>query len=188
MSALREEDGPRAAGTRAIPGEASGPDVRAFMRAWATGVAVVTGTLGGEPAGCTVNAFLSVSLRPPLLLVSLADGSRTLAAVAGHGAFGINVLGWDQRQLAGRFAGGAARHADRFAGTPWRMRAGAPVLEGAVAACVCVRERLIGAADHTLVLGRPVWTDAGVAAEPGAPVVYHGNRYQPLPSSAGAVP
>ncbi|MFG3259916.1 flavin reductase family protein [Streptomyces sp. NPDC048172] len=175
MSAVREE--------AAAPG-----DVRGFMRAWATGVAVVTSTLDGEPAGCTVNAFLSVSLRPPLLLVSLANGSRTLAAVHAHGAFGINVLGWDQRRLAARFAGGAAHHADRFAGLAWRPHAGVPVLEGAVAACVCVRERLIGAADHTLVLGRPVWTDAGTPAEPGAPVVYHGNRYQPLAPSTRAVP
>ncbi|MFD9697625.1 flavin reductase family protein [Lentzea sp. NPDC059081] len=128
----------------------TGPALRRFMRRWPGGVAVVTSAAGTEPVGCTVSAFLSVSLRPPLVLVSLAEGSRTLAAVERQGRFGVNVLAAAQSDLATRFA---APTCDRFSDVPYHWEHGVPVLEDTVAGAVCLVDRIVAAADHALVLG-----------------------------------
>ncbi|HTI23526.1 MAG TPA: flavin reductase family protein [Kutzneria sp.] len=140
----------------------TGADFRAFMRAWPTGVAVVTSTAGPEPVGCTVNTFTSVSLCPPLLLISLARHSGTLAAITRRESFGVNVIGFADRQLATRFATGG----DRFAGVSWRARLGIPVLDAAMAAVVCDVHQVVEVADHVLVIGRPRWCDRRDGGDP----------------------
>ncbi|WFE58739.1 flavin reductase family protein [Micromonospora sp. WMMD712] len=156
---------------RVVP--VGGPELREFMRNWATGVAVVTSRAAGHPVGCTVNAFTSVSLRPPLLLVSLARTSRTLAAITAEGGFAVNLLGRRQRALADRFATGVVE--DRFAGVAYRALDGMPLLDGAMAAAVCAVTQLIAAADHVLVLGAPYWCEATGDADPA---VFLGGRYR----------
>src|SRR5687768_5147582 len=101
---------------------------RDLMAGWPTGVAVVTGADGTRPLGCTVTALASVSVDPPLLLVSLATTSRTLAAVRRTGRFGVCVLAAAQRHLARAFAAGEPTA--RFAGVPFRWTLGVPVLHG----------------------------------------------------------
>ncbi|MFC0842333.1 flavin reductase family protein [Streptomyces noboritoensis] len=123
-----------------------------FMRTWATGITVVTSRRHGRSVGCTVTAFTSVSLRPALLLVSLADDSRTLATLRARGAFGVNVLAGDQTALATHFA---TAPGDRFATVPHHLIDGVPLLDAALATAVCRVERTWPVADHTLVLGRP---------------------------------
>lgn len=138
------------------------------MAAWPTGVAVVTGAEDARPVGCTVTALASVSVDPPLLLVSLAARSRTLAAVESTGRFGICVLSAAQRHLARVFAAGDPTA--RFAGVPYRVMLGVPVLHGAANGAVCEIRDTIAVADHVLVLGSPLWQ----AGDPGVePVVWH---------------
>jgi 3-hydroxy-9,10-secoandrosta-1,3,5(10)-triene-9,17-dione monooxygenase reductase component len=153
----------------------TGPTFRHFMCSWATGVAVVTSSLGQRPVGCTVNAFTSVSLHPPLGLVSLSERSRTLAAISACDAFGLNLLAWRQCHLARQFATATD---DRFAGVPFRLEHGVPVIEGAMAAAVFTLERVIVAADHVLVLGRPRWCDCDDRPDP---MIFFNGRYQALP-------
>ncbi|MFE0521128.1 flavin reductase family protein [Streptomyces sp. NPDC058954] len=123
-----------------------------FMRTWATGITVVTSRRQGRSVGCTVTAFTSVSLQPALLLVCLADGSRTLATLRARGVFAVNVLGGDQTALAGHFA---TAPGDRFATVPHHLVDGVPLLDAALATAVCRVEHAWPVADHTLVLGRP---------------------------------
>ncbi|MGC4806510.1 flavin reductase family protein [Micromonospora sp. DT233] len=150
-----------------------GAELREFMRNWATGVAVVTSRLAGRPVGCTVNAFTSVSLRPPLLLVSLARTSHTLAAITAEDGFAVNLLQRRQRGLADRFASGAAE--DRFAGVAHHTVDGLPLIDGAMAVAVCAVTQLVAAADHVLVLGSPYWCQAGDDADPA---IFFGGRYR----------
>ncbi|GLH96335.1 flavin reductase [Phytohabitans aurantiacus] len=141
---------------------------RDLMAGWPTGVAVVTGADGARPLGCTVTALASVSADPPLLLVSLAARSRTLAAVERSGRFGICVLSTAQRRLARAFASGEP--AARFAGVPHRWTHGVPLLPGAVTGAVCAVRDTIAVADHVLVFGGPLWQ----AGDPGAePVIWY---------------
>ena len=130
-------------------------DFRHLMSSWATGVAVVTCSKGAKPAGCTVNALTSVSLHPPRLLISLAEGSRTLAAIV-HGArFGLNVLSSPGGELAARFSRGTDQ--ERFAGTRYAWVLGVPLLDDVVTSAVCVVDRYVTVADHVLVIAEPVW-------------------------------
>jgi flavin reductase (DIM6/NTAB) family NADH-FMN oxidoreductase RutF len=160
---------------RQDPATVTGPALRRFMRRWATGVAVVTTTAQDRPTGCTANSFTSVSLTPPLVLVSLAQQSRTLASIMRHGAFGVCLLGRRQRGLADRFA--SAPPEDRFTGVAHRTVDGVPVLTDAMAAMACRVEHTIAAADHVLVLGRPTWCDCDGSPDP---IVHFGSHYQSL--------
>jgi flavin reductase (DIM6/NTAB) family NADH-FMN oxidoreductase RutF len=157
---------------------ATGPALREFMRRWPGGIAVVTGAAAeADPVGCTVNAFISVSLRPPTLLVSLAKGSRTLAAIARHGRFCVNVLAAGQRGLVARFSGPG----DRFAGVAFHWEHEVPVLDGVAAAAVCAVTRIVPAADHAMVLGTPRWSRQNEASYP---IVYFAGAYYTLSHEA----
>jgi flavin reductase (DIM6/NTAB) family NADH-FMN oxidoreductase RutF len=133
---------------------ATGPQLRRLMRRWATGAAVVTSRAADEPIGCTVNALTSVSLDPPILLISLSRDSHTLTGILRHGRFGLSLLAWRQRRLATQFA---ATGTDRFSGVPYRLVHDVPVLDDSAAAAVCTVDRVVPVADHMLLLGSPLW-------------------------------
>src|SRR6202000_2539170 len=85
--------------------QVSPADLREAMGLFATGVTVVTSVgADGEPVGTTANAVTSLSLDPPLVLVCFDLKSATLAAIRGHRAFAVNVLGQRQHQLSTNFA------------------------------------------------------------------------------------
>jgi flavin reductase (DIM6/NTAB) family NADH-FMN oxidoreductase RutF len=130
-------------------------DFREFMRRWPTGVAVVTTAGPSGPVGCTVNALMSLSVEPPLLLVSLGEDSRTLEAIRRTDLFGASILAAAQAELSERFANCARE--ERFTGLELRVEHGVPLLAGAAAQMVCTVQQLEQIADHVLVVGAPVW-------------------------------
>jgi flavin reductase (DIM6/NTAB) family NADH-FMN oxidoreductase RutF len=143
-------------------------DFRQFMRHWPTGVAVVTTAGPSGPLGCTVIALMSLSVEPPLLVVSLGEDSRTLAAIRGTDLFGASILAAAQRELSERFASCARE--ERFTGVVLRVEHGIPLLAGAAAQMVCAVQQLEQIADHVLVVGAPVWQSV---ARGRAPLVSH---------------
>jgi flavin reductase (DIM6/NTAB) family NADH-FMN oxidoreductase RutF len=135
------------------------PDVTAdqfrdAMGRWPTGVAVVTTAAEDLPAGCTVNAMTTVSLTPPLLVVSLAAGSWTLTAIQAHGRFGVNVLPASRSELGQRFA--MSSREERFRGVDFAWVLAVPLLSDVLVRGVCTVERQLAVADHVLVIGRTV--------------------------------
>ncbi|MET8944503.1 flavin reductase family protein [Streptomyces sp. NPDC004542] len=138
-----------------------------------TGVAVVTASGPDGPAGCTVNAVMSLSLRPPALLVSLSTASRTLDQVLTSGSFAVNVLPWSARHLARQFATGTA--AQRFTGVSWQPQHGVPVLTAASVAAVCDVSSSVRVFDHTLVAGAVTWTRTD---DRPPTVLFAGGQYQ----------
>ena len=78
----------------------SDPEARRALRdafgAFMTGVTVVTTMVDGKPLGFTANSFSSVSLVPPLLLVSIARSSGSFAAFTAAKGFAVNILAEDQ--------------------------------------------------------------------------------------------
>lgn len=130
-------------------------DFRQLMSCWSTGVAVVTSSADGEPVGCTVNAITSVSLDPPSLLVGLAAGGRTLAAIQQCGRLAVNLLPARRVDLAQRFSRG--EQVARFAEVPFRWIEDVPVLAEVFTAAVCETQRFLEVADHVLVVAEPVW-------------------------------
>jgi flavin reductase (DIM6/NTAB) family NADH-FMN oxidoreductase RutF len=66
---------------------------------FASGVPVVTAIGNGKTHGMTANAFVSVSLNPPLVLVSLDNRSKIHRILSGASRYGVSVLAEDQREL-----------------------------------------------------------------------------------------
>lgn len=133
-------------------------DPRHFRRTlgrFATGVTVVTVARPEGPHGMTANAFLSVSLDPPLVLVSVDRRARMHAYLAEAIRYGVSILARDQEIAARHFAGKPQPGFDPV----FRWVAGVPLLEGAVAQLVCDVWERVPAGDHTLVLGRVRWLD-----------------------------
>ncbi|MFK0042827.1 flavin reductase family protein [Streptomyces sp. NPDC090741] len=139
---------------------------RKVFGSFPTPVAIVTALgEGGEPTGFTCNAFSAVSAAPPLLLLCVGKGSRTLPAILASGVFAMNFVAHRGRDKALTFAGKAACKFDEVA---WRRGlAGVPVLtEDAVAYAGCTLVETVEAGDHLLLIGRidESETFAGAAA------------------------
>jgi flavin reductase (DIM6/NTAB) family NADH-FMN oxidoreductase RutF len=123
---------------------------RSAMGNVAAAVSVVTTVHDGAPHGTTVSAFASLSMDPPMLLVSLDNRSKLLAKLHVGSLVGVNVLAAHQEHVAMRFAG---RGDDKFLDVPWQIENGAPALTERHAWVALRVARLVVAGDHTLVLG-----------------------------------
>lgn len=145
---------------------------RSTMGKFATGVCVVSYTLGGQPAGLTANAFVSVSLDPPLVLVSVRNQSRFLTGVSVGDRYAVNVLAHDQHRVSDHFGG----RPDGVRPCGFRQGHGAPVIDDCLASIVARIVDLHPAGDHTLVIGQVEHLEERSAA----PLVYFGGRYARL--------
>ncbi|MEU4095559.1 flavin reductase family protein [Streptomyces sp. NPDC026673] len=135
----------------------------------------------GEDVGMTATAFVSVSLEPPLVMVSLREGSRMDDLLERRSRWAVSVLSESQRHIAGRFAM-RGRISDRllFEDVPYYRGevSGAPILGGGLAVLECETEQRVAAGDHTLVIARVL--TARVPSADGAPLVYFRGRYRHL--------
>ncbi|WP_282697604.1 flavin reductase family protein [Streptomyces sp. CC208A] len=164
----------------------SADEFRAAMSRLAAGVVLVTAHdpddgPRGEDVGMTATAFLSVSLDPPLVLVSLRNGSRMDDLLEEVPVWAVSVLAESQRHVAGRFAM-KGRISDRllFADVPYTRgeESGAPLIGGALATLECRTESRVVAGDHTLVIGRVL--TVGLPSPDGGPLTYFRGRYRRL--------
>jgi 4-hydroxyphenylacetate 3-hydroxylase, reductase component len=155
-----------------MDGVAGSNALREALGRFATGVTVVTcRSADGGLVGLTANSFNSVSLDPPLVLWSLSKRARSLEAFRSSTHFGVNVLAWDQVEIARRFASPVA---DRFAGLRFHEGEGrVPLLDGCVARFVCVTHHQYEGGDHLIFLGRV----HACSAEAKPALVYYGSRY-----------
>ena len=126
---------------------------RAALGSFATGVTVITTRASdGTPVGLTVNSFNSVSLDPPLLLVSIAKTSSNYATFAAAKGFAVNILAEGQKDVSNTFARPVE---DRFATVKWQPGPhGAPVLADVSAWFDCSLHQMIEAGDHAILIGR----------------------------------
>lgn len=154
-------------------------DPRAFrdtLSRFPTGVAVVTASGEQGPAGLTTNAFSSLSLAPPLVLVCFDRDSRTLAIVRESRRFAVNILRTGQEDLARLFAG-KAPHPEKFAAVTHTADHGVPVLDDALAWLVCELEAMHPGGDHEIGVGAVTALGGDPAGEP---LVFHGGRFRGL--------
>jgi flavin reductase (DIM6/NTAB) family NADH-FMN oxidoreductase RutF len=149
--------------------------LRSLMARWPTGVAVVTSRDGDAPRGATTNAFTSLSLDPPLVLVCLDRRSHTLAAIRATRRFWVNVLAAGQDAVARRFATKLPGE-EKLVGVPHALDDGIPVLEGTAFRLSCELEGEHEGGDHAILVGRLVEADADDVAEP---LLFHAGGYRP---------
>lgn len=146
--------------------------MRTCLGRFVTGVTVVTVRSGDVVHGATVNAFMSVSLDPPLVMVSLDRRSRACALLDGS-EFGVNVLGADQEHLAMQFAGRPSLSDDEV---PWDDRGDAPKLAGTSAYFSCEPWAAYDGGDHVLYVGRV----RALECSEREPLVFHKGKLRHL--------
>ncbi|MET9831569.1 flavin reductase family protein [Streptomyces sp. NPDC006385] len=143
------------------------PDVmKQVNRQFVTGVTVVTAMDGDRPKGLAVNAFASISLDPPTVMVCVQRTSSTYACLFRAEHLAINILSTEQLDVVTRFA---TKSDDKFSGLDWEPgRFGSPLIDRSSAQMeVEIRERL-QASTHTIFICRVV--DATVTDR--TPMVY----------------
>ncbi|PFN99620.1 flavin reductase [Bacillus sp. AFS076308] len=143
---------------------------RSAMGKFATGVTVIATDVEGDVHGMTANAFMSVSLDPKLVVISIGEKAKILTKIRESKIFTVNILAADQQELSMIFAGQLKKEVvfDRLDGKP--------VLPGAVAqvACEVSAEHVEG--DHTLFIGKV--TD--IHLEDAEPLIFYSGKYRSL--------
>lgn len=137
--------------------------LRSCLSHFVTGVAVVSYRAEGKVRGLTVNSFTSVSLEPPLILVSLARSAKAVEHLS-RVPFTINVLEASQVDIARQFAG-TSRNSVRV---EWQSTGEdlAPTLQGALATFRCRPWQSYDGGDHMLQLGQVIDADIHGGGEP----------------------
>jgi flavin reductase (DIM6/NTAB) family NADH-FMN oxidoreductase RutF len=155
---------------------------REAMGRLAAGVVMVTCSVDGKPWGLTVTACCSVSIDPPLLLVSLGHETLSAGAVARTGRFGISLLG-ESSVGAARFASapGQPKFVSEFCHSDAAASAlsATPVVAHALAHVDCTVEQTVAAGDHVLHIGR---VQNVLLQEEDRPLVYYLRSYYRLGS------
>lgn len=150
--------------------------LRRAMRAWTTGVTIVTASHEGQQYGMTVNSFTSISLEPPLISVALKQLTHTHDLVVKSGMFAVTILAAEQKELSDRFAGKVPNITDRFDGVQTERLSlmDAPVFSNGMAYLHCRVVSSIPAGENTLFVAE---VTAAQGEGSGDPLVYHNREY-----------
>jgi flavin reductase (DIM6/NTAB) family NADH-FMN oxidoreductase RutF len=138
---------------------------------------VITTLKGEQVHGMTANAFMSVSLEPPLVLISVDRGTKMCGMLHEGSHYGVSVLCESQAKLSDRFAG---RPCDGCPTPRFDLIRETPLVDGALAHFVARVERSYWGGDHSLFLGRVEYA----RQNPGTPLLFHGGRYERLGQGA----
>lgn len=160
----------------------TGREFRDALGSFATGVTVITTQGPEEPYGMTANAFSSVSLDPPLVLICVIRGTQGEQMIEANGIFAVNVLDEEQEAISRYFASKSRpKGPDAFQEISHRRaRSGAPILDGAAAYLDCRVAAVHQAGDHTIFIGEVM--ALGVAPD-SRPLLFHRGQYRYLGSS-----
>lgn len=150
-------------------------DDRTFRNAmgkFVTGVTVITTNLGEDVHGMTANAFLSVSLNPKLVMISIGEKAKMLDKIRESQKYAVSFLAADQQEISMLFAGQIKD--GRSIEFEWFNQL--PVIRGALGHVTCsvVSEHVVG--DHTLFIGEV--TD--IQLNEGEPLIYYQGKYREL--------
>ena len=145
---------------------------RSAMGKFATGVTVITTEIDEQAHGMTANAFMSVSLDPKLIVVSIGEKAQMLDKIKHSKKFAVNILAANQQELSMIFAGQIKEKIE----VSFENLGGLPVLKGAVAqvACEVVNEHVEG--DHTLFIGKVI----DIHLEEEEPLLFFNGQYRSL--------
>lgn len=162
----------------------NGREFRNALGSFATGVTVIT-TQGAEHAyGMTANAFSSVSLDPPLILVCVIKGTEGSDIISRNGCFAVNILGHDQEPISRYFASrDRPRGPDAFSEISHaRVATGSPIIDGVTAYLDCRLHASHEAGDHIIFIGEVM--AMGVDQEV-MPLLFHRGKYRHVSQDAG---
>jgi flavin reductase (DIM6/NTAB) family NADH-FMN oxidoreductase RutF len=151
-------------------------ELRNVMGHFATGVTVITTKdVAGKPFGLTANAFTSLSLAPPLVLICVDKGVDCYACFEDSKAFAVNFLSEEQEHLSRRFA---TKGIEKFEGIPYHIgECGVALLDDAMGYIECKLLNGYDGGDHTIYVGE-IQT---AAASGDRPLLFFKGQYYRLP-------
>lgn len=149
---------------------------RNAMGKFATGVTVITTELYGEVHGMTANAFMSVSLSPSLIVISIDERASMLPKIKQSGTFAVNILSEHQQHLSQHFAGQKNDEHE----IPFTELEGYTVLDGTVAQIVCDVANTHVEGDHTLFIGQV----KAIQLSDEQPLLFFSGQYNQLATKA----
>lgn len=143
---------------------------RTAMGKFATGVTVITTKVGEAVHGMTANAFMSVSLNPKLVLISIGEKANINRLIKESGTFAVSVLNEHQQDMSAYFAGQIKEERK----IPFDTFNDMPVIPDALVNLTCDVHQSIIAGDHTLYIGEV--TDLRV--RDGEPLGFFEGKYK----------
>jgi flavin reductase (DIM6/NTAB) family NADH-FMN oxidoreductase RutF len=148
---------------------------RSALSQFATGVTVIT-TLNdeGQPHSMTANAFSSICLDPPTIMVCIGHNTHTHGFLQETKRFGVNILTQKQQELGVYFA---KKMEDRIGGVDYEYSVGeyqVPALEGSMVFFGCEVLGTHEYGDHTIYVGL---VKEMRREESGAPLMFYNSRW-----------
>ena len=144
-------------------------EFRTAMGKFATGVTVITTEVDGEPHGMTANAFMSVSLHPKLIMISIDNRANMLDKIKEANKFAVNILADHQKDLSMHFAGQTKDERE----IDFQYIENIPVLDGTLASIACDVDNSYVVGDHTLFVGKVL----DIKQTDGNPLTFFTGKY-----------
>jgi flavin reductase (DIM6/NTAB) family NADH-FMN oxidoreductase RutF len=145
---------------------------RNAMGSFATGVTVITTEVESEIHGMTANAFMSISLNPKLVAVSVDEKANMLEHIKEARKFAVNILSADQKEVSMQFAGQNKEDVEVSFVTYQEL----PTIENSLAVVTCEVQSEIVVGDHTIFIGQVT----GVKLEAHDPLLFSKGQYREL--------
>lgn len=167
-----------------IESNAAAQGLRRAMANFATGVTIVTCVRDGVHYAMTCNSFTSISLDPPLVMVSASQKGRFHEHFIAVDSWAVSVLATGQGAIARHFANSARDRRRQFETVPHRVseRTGAALIEGSLAWLECNTVRVVPAGDHSIVLGSVLGAELHDQAD-ARPLTYFRGGFLDLPGT-----
>lgn len=151
-------------------------DIQLFrdaMGKFATGITVVTSEYDGETIGMTVNAFMSISLEPKLIAISIDEKANMYNKLEQTWKFGVSILSEEQKDLSLIFA----KQKEKDREIPIVMQDGVPVIEGSMATLSCDIRQTTKAGDHRIFIAEVTEINIHDGLDP---ILYYGRKYRTI--------
>lgn len=153
-------------------------EFRDRMGRYASGITIIGGIVGDQPAGFTCQSFNSVSSAPPLVSFCVMKSSTSWPRIRPAGRFSVNVLAEGQQNISQSFARSGG---PKWAGVDWTLsRAGNPLIAKTLMWLDCETFAEHEAGDHHIVIGEVKDMSAADWHEGGAPLLYFRGAYHHL--------
>jgi flavin reductase (DIM6/NTAB) family NADH-FMN oxidoreductase RutF len=156
-----------------------GRQFRTAMGKFATGVTAIVTEVDGQEYGMTANAFMSLSLDPMKIVISVGENAKILSKIRESQKFSVNILSDSQQEISMIFAGQIKEHRE----VKFDYLDGRPVIPGALAQVVCDVSSEYVEGDHTLFVGDVM----DIRLEDGEPLMFYGGCYRELKQEEAVV-
>ncbi|MBH0229378.1 flavin reductase family protein [Halobacillus yeomjeoni] len=145
---------------------------RTAMGKFATGVTVIASELDGEVHGMTANAFMSVSLDPKLVLISVGTDAKMNKIIQESQKFTVNILSGSQKEMSMIFSGQIKEERK----VDFDIFEGLPVIENSLVSMACNVYETFEAGDHTLYVGEVM----NLSLKDGEPLTFFEGKYKQM--------